>query len=175
MSLITKTMVINTEKEELLSGKELFPMKTNQGELLLSRFDYEKIMGSMAGLKRRWDCLMKAQKVKEYFGSGYIVVGGCLIWSKDMKSQFGYWFNPPLELHAWWQPYITPNQKIKPSIIDFALPGIIEKGMNTSDELGPFITGRDPFVLAGTAPDWVIYKGITEVVFKNNNFMRKEK
>jgi hypothetical protein len=66
-----------------------------------------------------------------------------------MKSNYGYMFKPPFEFHAWLQ---TPQ-----GIIDVALPGAIEKGLTTFDDVGPYLIGREPFILAGPPLDWMEY------------------
>ena len=157
MKILTKTMAISVEKEELLLGNEFFPASSKLELSIISIEDVEQIMKQMKGLKRHWDCIEKAKRVKKYMRYGHVAVGSCLVWSDDFKSQFGYWFNPPFEIHAWW----IPSEKVdlrSQIIIDFALPGIIEKGINTHDEMGPFLKGREPQILAGIAFDWVEYK-----------------
>ncbi len=114
------------------------------------------VLNDMAGLSVRWQCDAKALAtvltLQELGRTGLSIhVGSLFIWSKDHKSNYGFAYNPPLEFHCW-------VQDIKGGIIDFALPGVIMVGLETRDHIGPMITGRNPFILAGTPPDFLLYK-----------------
>ena len=129
----------------LLRGDEVWPILGN----IIDMPTYKKIMQRCVGLTRQWHCLEKAIIVARYVPQCTVVVGKCLIWSGDGTSNYGFEFNPPYEFHAWCQ---HPE-----GIIDIALPGVIEKGLATSDEYGPFLVGRKPVVLAGKEPQWAHY------------------
>ena len=73
------------------------------------------------------------------------------VWSGDRKSSYGFYFRPPYELHSWLDFGLG-------RILDFGLPGVIEAGLNTCDEQGPCIVGREPVILAGEPFDWMEYK-----------------
>lgn len=135
------------ENDEKMSGEERYPISGN----LLTPEQAEKIMFRMKGLNRYWDCIEKAQIAREVIGVGVVVLGELLVWSEDYKSSYGFYFNPPFELHAW-----VSLSKIS-QIVDVALPGVIEKGLITRDSIGPCVIGRSPFILAGVPPNWVEY------------------
>lgn len=139
---------LNAKTNEKMTGKERYPVFGN----LLIPEQIEQIMSRMEGLNRYWDCIEKARIAKEVVGAGVIILGECLVWSEDYKSSYGFYFNPPFELHAWLQPVWRTRV-----IIDVALPGVIEKGLITSDEIGPCVIGRSPIIIAGKVPDWVTY------------------
>jgi len=132
-----------------MDGTERYLVRGN----LLKTPDAEVLMNLCAGLLLNWDCIAKARIVKEYLGRGEVILGGCEAITRGGMSAYGHHFNPPLELHAWWQPRRHSRARI-----DIGLPGLILKGLNTADEEGPFLEGRDPFILAGMAPWWVKYK-----------------
>ena len=132
-----------------MDGTECYLVRGN----LLKAPDVQAVMNACAGLLLNWDCITKAKIVQEYLGHGVVVLGGCEAITRGGMSAYGHHFNPPLELHAWWQP--RPRSKAR---IDIALPGLILKGLNTADEEGFFLEGREPFILAGVAPWWVKYK-----------------
>jgi hypothetical protein len=132
-----------------MDGTEQYPVRGH----LLSAAQAKELMGRCRGLLLNWDCIAKAKLVKDYVGHGVVFLGSCEAITRGGQSAYGHHFNPPLELHAWWQP--RRNSKAR---IDIALPGLILKGLNTADEQGPFLEGREPFILAGVAPWWVKYK-----------------
>jgi hypothetical protein len=143
---ITTAMSTIQSDDVLLNGTERFPVLGNAITLI----EYAKIMKASKGLRHNWNCLEKAEIVQSILKRGSIILGSLLVNSADMKSQFGYYFNPPLEFHAW----VLTND----GIIDVSLPGVIEMGLTQSDEYGPFIIGREPVVLAGIPLDWMLYK-----------------
>lgn len=145
--LVTTAMGCISSTDALLTGEERWPILG----FAISAEEYAEIMQNLTGMKRHWDCLDKARKVVEIIKRGHVVVGSCMVWSGDMKSQYGYYFNPPLEFHAW----VIDDKR---QIIDVALPGVIEKGLTTSDEYGPMLIGNESFVLAGYPIISVEYK-----------------
>ena len=50
------------------------------------------------------------------------------------------------------------TKPVRENIIDLALPFVIEKGLNTKDEIGFFLMDREPFILAGKPPSWIKYE-----------------
>jgi hypothetical protein len=111
-----------------------------------------ELMERCRGLLLRWDCIEKAKIVQEYMRGGLVVMGSCFVASCDGLSEYGHEFNPPLELHAWWQARWDSRARI-----DIGLPGLITTGLQTSDEVGPFLVDREPMILAGIAPAWAQY------------------
>ena len=69
--------------------------------------------------------------------------------SDDYKSAYGFDYNPPNELHAWLD--------VDGYVLDLSLPGVILRGLNLADEQGPFLKGREPAILFGPPPDWILY------------------
>ena len=128
-----------------VTGKEVYPVLGD----LLSTKKAKEIQLEMKGLLLHWDCIAKAKIAQRYFG-GVVVVGSLMVVSGDYKSEYGYYFNPPFELHAWVQ--------FEESIIDVALPGVIEKGLTTCDAVGPFLVDRKPIILAASSPAWLRYE-----------------
>lgn len=111
-----------------------------------------EIMRNMKGLRRRWSCLEKAILVRRFIGSGVVAIGSMLVWNNERNGTYGYFYNPPLEFHAWLELDHTPF------IVDFALPGVIEKGLETKDEYGAILKNIRPVILCGPAPEWLDYK-----------------
>ncbi len=136
MPKITTNFTCKNPNDELLTGTEQYRIIGD----LLSDDLCRKIMQSCAGLSRHWHCLEKAIKVKQFLPNGYVVVGKTLVASSDLKSTYGCEYVPPYEFHAWYQ--------CEGGIIDIALPGLIEKGLSTSDEHGPFLVDVNPVILA---------------------------
>jgi len=117
--------------------------------------DQEKIVEVLVefatrGLKFNWDCIEKAMITKEVFG-GSVVFGSLMVWSETMRSNFAYYFNPPLELHSW----VVDKQG---NIFDLSLPGVIHKALQVKDSQGYLVEGREPAILIGRPPDWLTYK-----------------
>jgi len=110
-----------------------------------------KLLTSFSGLQRYWNCLEKAYRAQRLLGRGRVVLGSLLIASGDGQSEYGYYFNPPLEFHAW----LDLGSGV---IFDPALPGVIEKGLTTCDSVGPYIIDREPVILAGQPLDWMRYE-----------------
>ena len=135
----------------LLTGEESYPIVGNT----LSKDDCGWAMKMFAVMrwKRHWNCLEKAKMVADYLGKREITLGELTVWSGDWKSTYGFKFNPPYEFHAWVQH--------GESIIDLALPGVIELGSSTGDTDGPYLIGREPIIIASEeVPEWIKYKRI---------------
>jgi len=141
-ALITKF----DEPQAILNGTEQWPII---GDALTPE-QAQSIQSKLSGLTRHWDCNNKAEIVLKELGVGAIVAGSLLVLSSNPYSEYGFYYNPPLEFHMW--------VLSKCNIIDFALPGVIEKGLNTRDHIGPMITGRKPAILAGKPPIWLKYR-----------------
>lgn len=133
---------------------------------LCHRDDYYKSVGSLItedeirsllyifslwGFKAHWDCLVKAQAACAYLSGkerGQLVlhIGSLFVISEKNNSSYGYAYNPPLEIHAW------AFSKKQGAIYDLALPGVIKSGLEASDELGPYLVGVEPVVMAERVP-----------------------
>lgn len=148
----TALAVVDINNDERLKGDEEFKILGN----LLTLKDMRILKPQIAGLLRHWDCVEKARIARNHLGKGRIFVGSLMVKSGDYKSEYGYYFNPPLEFHAW---LCLKNGRI----IDIALPGVIEKGIISEDAYGPFLVDREPVVLAGFPPEWVTYKPVQEI------------
>ena len=129
-----------------MTGEESYPIMGGCCSRKFASACFERFKG----LQRHWHCLEKAQIVREVLGGGALVLGSLLVWSADLNSSYGYYWNPPMEFHAWVQ--------YKKRIYDLALPGVIERGLNTSDHIGPVLTGRSPVILAGKPLPWTQYE-----------------
>lgn len=145
-----KTTKISTVLDSIdleMTGKEYYPIFGD----LLKPIDVYELMHQCKGLHPHFNCLEKAMLVREYKKHGKVILGSLLVWNTDMNANFGYFFNLPLEFHAWWQP-----DDSELGIIDIALPGVIEAGNMTEDDKGPLIE-REPLILAGTPPAYTQY------------------
>ena len=132
---------------EIMTGKESYPMIG----FALTWVKLEGIIRCCAGMLLTGHCGMKAQEALKHVGPGWkLVYGNMRVWSGDKSSAYGFDWNPPHEGHYW-------LQDGKGQVIDVALPGVIRRGMLACDEVGPFLTGRSPIVLAGKPPDWLWY------------------
>ena len=137
-----------------MTGEESYPVI---GDAMHQRFA-DAMMRICKGTMLHADCLEKAVRMA-YYGpfntAGTIALGALTIDSEDFKSTFGFAYNPPLEMHAW-------NIFGGEFIIDLSLPGAILRGMNSRDEVGPFLVGREPAILAvrngQEIPQWLHYE-----------------
>lgn len=148
-----KTTAISTLLDDIdaeMTGEESFPIT---GELLTYK-ELRFLISQCKGMHPNFNCLDKAELVLKLKGSGRVVLGSLLVWNREMTANFGYFFNLPLEFHAWWEP---DNTELGTEIIDIALPGVISKGLKTVDNIGPVIEGRDLLVMAGSPLSWTSY------------------
>lgn len=152
----TALTMMNAEDDAKMTGKEMYPIVGGE----LTEKQLSELMFECKGLNMYWDCIRKAYIVKKYKGRGVIVGGKCMVTSKDGSSAYGHYWNPPYELHAWWQEAFDPAMPtMQRDRIDIALPGLIMKGSITKDRIGVMLTGRKPVVLAGFKEDWMYYEG----------------
>lgn len=140
------TVIWKPELEIKMTGKEEYPVKDAD---LIPRRVIDKITSQFKGLARYAECLEKNRIAQEELG-GFLVLGKIAIISAKDNGCFWMDYNPPLEFHAW----LVFNTMI----FDFALPGMIERGGRIKDSLGPFVEGRDPFILIGEPPEWIYYE-----------------
>lgn len=140
------------DEDKILTGEESWP-------ILGDTVDEKKVaevIKRCAGMNRIWECIPKAKMCREVLGKGIVAMGSLMVTSGDLKSEYGFYFNPPFELHAW--VFLPPEKGERAAIVDVALPGIIEKGLTTHDTVGPYLVNRDPVVLAGRPPTWLRYQ-----------------
>lgn len=116
-----------------------------------------EIVRRMKGLKRNWSCLEKALLVRHFIGAGDVMIGSLLVWNNERNGTFGYYYNPPYEFHAWVE--LRPHK----FVIDFALPGVVESGLNLKDQYGYILTDIKPVALCGWVPDWLVYESFEKV------------
>lgn len=145
MQITTGIKTIDTA-DPLITGEEDFPIVGN----LLNKEQLKEIFNRCIGIRRNWSCIDKAIEAQNILGFGVIEIGSMLIWNKERTGNFGFYFEPPFECHAW--------LRTEQGIIDVALPGVIELGLAYSDERGHILENLQPFVLAGEAPDWIEYE-----------------
>ena len=148
--------------DHLLDGSERYPVIGNA----LDEGIIVRVQESLRGLSRYWSCLEKAIRARVVIDTGEVVAGSLLVRSEDDQSEYGYYFNPPLEFHCW----IILRRSDPPIIFDPSLPGVIEMGLTVSDELGPCLVGRKPSILAGPPEKWMHYK---EEVFVLDEILKK--
>lgn len=141
---LTERVVNDADFSVLMTGEERYP--TIGFDLYAITVDL--ILAEFAGLPLYAGCYEKAMIAAKYF-SGTVVFGAMRVLSDDYMSAYGFDYNPPTELHAW--------IRLHNMIIDFSLPGVILRGMKLSDEQGPFLKGREPAILMGPPPDWLLY------------------
>ena len=142
---ITTSMKSITPDDPLLVGTEYYMVEGYD----ITPEEYALIVPALKGLKRHWSCLEKAIITHSILNRGVIVLGSLFVTSGDHQSEYGYAFNPPYEFHAWVQ--------LQDTVIDVALPGVIEKGLLERDCIGAFLVERSPVVLAGVPLDWMRY------------------
>lgn len=142
---ITSSMAMINNADPDMTGSEWWPLIGNA----VTESVAIDCIAKFKGLKRHWNCIDKAKIVSAALPDSHVALGSLMVFSRDMQSSYGYYFNPPFEFHAWvrWQHYL----------IDFALPGVIEKGLTVCDHLGPVLTKRNPILLAGHPPNWIKY------------------
>lgn len=152
-----KTYTTGFNDDELLTGNEIYPVIGDLLDVSMAEALYSAY-GSLR-FKRYWDCVEKTMLAKKLLSAFMtsrkaptIMVGALEVWSIDKKSSYGFDFEPPFQFHAWLQ--------IGELIIDIALPGVIEKGLQLRDHIGPSLVGREPVIFAGDPKtiDWLSYE-----------------
>ena len=150
----TTCLVPLSNDEPKLTGKEVYPIVGPPSEMsLFLEAEYGSIMKKMKGLNRHYSCLEKALIVRSHIQGGIVIIGSLLIWNNERTGTYGYYYNPPLEFHAWVQLF-NPMM-----IIDFGLPGAIEKGMLARDHIGPILKDMNPVILCGMPLSFTVYEG----------------
>jgi hypothetical protein len=138
------------DRDAILTGEEIYPI-IGDGDIIITPDELISIQANLAGFNRYWNCLEKAWKTYSFLEAGELTIGTMLVWNEGHRSNYGFYYNPPLEFHAW---LAFPGGRI----LDVALPGVIERGLWTFDEVGAAIVNRVPVVLAGIPPDWLEYR-----------------
>lgn len=150
----TKLTNIKQDRDLVLTGKERYPI-VGEG---VDKKTIHEILESYKGLNKYWDCLEKTHRAREIIGEGIVVTGSLMVTSIDRRSEYGYYYLPPHEFHAWlFLIKQVSESQVKLIVFDAALPGVIQKGLQTSDEIGPSLIGRLPVVLAGMPREWMRY------------------
>jgi hypothetical protein len=142
-----------------MTGNEWYPIMGDIFSLDVVNLIVSDFMRKFKGLPLMGGCNAKAQIVHAFIAPTEIIVGGIKVWNRNFSATYEHTFNPPLEQHWWLQYNQNPNL-----IIDFALPGVILRGLKEHDEIGPYLEGRDPVILAGEVPDWIEYTPKAKVV-----------
>ena len=122
-----------------------------------------RIQKKFGGLPKYAACVEKnkiAQQMIPY--PSVLVAGSLLVWSEDFQSSYGFEFHPPFEAHAW----LIVHKEVD-YLIDFALPGVIERGIKMVDEIGPILSGRQPTICA-------VKGGIEWLQYKKEEVLRKK-
>ncbi len=148
MEISTNFTTIIEDVDKIMTGEERYPILGD----LVTEEEAVKVLRAFKGLNLYWECLPKAEMARIILGRGKVTIGEIRVMGGDYLSAYGHNYNPPYEFHAWLE--------VGDGIVDFALPGLIEKGLNTSDEIGPYIVEREPTILAGVRLNWMYYKKI---------------
>lgn len=147
----TKIHTIFDGADERMTGEEKYSVFSNDEKPYLSQETanaFIKIFGRY-NLRKHFSCLEKAMIVAEALDREMVNIGSLFVDSTEAGVNYGYAYNPPLELHAW---------VIKEGYtIDFAIAGTIEKGLMMRDEIGYFLKDRTPVVVAGIPAPWMHY------------------
>lgn len=156
-------ILMDYNKQERMTGNESYAIIGKR----LSILDGFTLMAACIGLILTADCDKKAFLTKRYLQNkgevGWkMVLGSIKIFSLDMLATYGHDCNPPYEFHSW----LEKEENEKKLIIDIALPGTIIRGLRAKDEIGSFLKGRKPIILAGEAPDWIKYEA--KIIMKDN-------
>lgn len=138
-----------------MKGNEQYPIIGNK----ITKAEVEMVSSRFNGLLLVGHCLLKAMWVQQYLEQNRddiftIILGKLSIVDRNNNTSYGFYFNPPLEYHAWVRSF---KEK---AIYDLSLPGAIIKGLNTSDDQGPFLKNIKPSILAtgiGHVPTWLRY------------------
>ena len=151
MDFITTGFSTMFDRKERITGLERWPVIGG----LVKESLIDAMISDMAGLRYGYDCIKKAEIASTYAENLYgyktmVKVGSLMVVSGDRKSKYGFYYQPPLEFHAW-----VAIECL--GIIDIGLPGVIHVGLTTKDEYGYFLCGRKPSILAGVPPYWLEY------------------
>lgn len=150
----TTCFAVMSNDDPVLTGIETYPIYGPEASEFADyiRTELGPIMLKMKGLNRHFSCMEKALILQSHIKAGVVTIGSLLVWNKDRSGSYGYYFNPPYEFHAW----VTMHNP--QFIVDFGLPGVIEKGLITADSIGPVLEDILPMILSGVSPDWLEYK-----------------
>lgn len=134
-----------------MTGSERYPLIGKDNVSNMAMVQLGIVQSKFKGLSLYGSCVEKNWIARKFLPGFAMVMGDVRVVSITGTSAYGHDFNPPMELHAW-------LVNLEGIVADFALPGLILSGMNTRDEQGPFVEGREPSILIGQPPPWVMYK-----------------
>lgn len=140
--------------EKVMTGNETFPVIGS----LVKRSRFSDICSRrFKGLYSYADCVDKNTRGREELSEipTILAIGAVRIWDKFGRGCYGFDYNPPYEIHSWLVPIKAPK-----AIIDFSLPGLIQRALKFTDHEGPIVGGRTPSYLAGLPPKWIQYKSV---------------
>ncbi len=154
MSPVEVTTKINRfhRLDELLTGDERYPVL---GDMITEDQAAHVYQYLLSGMSRFYACDLKAKAaaglVRKLTGlTPHLAYGMLMVYSAEGNGAYGHYYRPPFEFHSWLD--LGGGR-----VIDFALPGVIEMGTQTSDDQGQILIGRDPCILAGPPPSWARY------------------
>ena len=160
----TITTAFDKDAQDLMTG-EMYPIYSNDNKPILTEMQAKDLLKifHLNKFNRYYDCIRKAKLTAKFFQVTAIRLGSLMLESTEKGVQYGYEYHPPLELHAWVQ--------IEDNIIDLALPGTIEKGLQTKDDVGYFLVNRKPIILAGVPATWLHYETHEIISVKDVNIL----
>jgi hypothetical protein len=136
-------------EDSRLSGSEVWPIR---GDLATAE-QVREILHKARGLSRRRDCFQKSLLAHQVLGGGLVTVGGVIILGResdyigcgcDFRLDESTGLFTGVDFHSWLM--------FDAGVVDIALGGWMEWGT-----LSGALKGREPFVLAGLPPAWVLY------------------
>jgi len=154
-----------TPGEPIMTGKERYPI-LGWG---IPKKEIESLLEQCKGLKLNWDCEKKAMLVWKHINRGVLVFGEMKVWDAEHTATYGFEYHPPFEFHAWIEERSPKGHRL---VHDLSLPGVVLKGLDTCDEIGPILKGRTPMALAGRIPKWAEYIGHEFYMDRNTNIFR---
>ena len=162
------TTAFDKDAQDLMTG-EMYPIYSNDNNPILTEMQAKDLLAifHLNKFNRYYDCIRKAKLTAKFFQVAAIHLGSLMLESTEKGVQYGYEYHPPLELHAW--------VRIDNNILDLGLPGTIEKGLSTKDDIGYFLSNREPVILAGKPASWMKYVTHEIVLTEDINLLSIEK
>jgi len=153
---ITSRFTVKDANSPILDGTEMYPIIGDK----IHKDKIRDILYLYRGLSKHWDCLSKAALAARELG-GLVILGSLMVRSADGKSEYGYYFTPPYEFHAW---VLCRGEGDESFLFDGGLPGVIDKGLTIRDHIGPSLVGRTPSILAANPPKWLRYRACRTII-----------